>query len=97
MFIISYVFLGTNGRVGSEYSSHQANEAAVVEHVDPNSSNIHKKPRDIVLHQREGETAGIIYSLVAIKRLCPLESWDSGFESHSRHGCLSVFILCLYR
>jgi hypothetical protein len=24
-----------------------------------------------------------------------LEHWDRGFESHSRHGCLSAFILCL--
>jgi hypothetical protein len=24
-----------------------------------------------------------------------LEHWDRGFESHSRHGCLFVFILCL--
>jgi hypothetical protein len=29
--------------------------------------------------------------------LCPLERWDHGFESHSSYGCLSVFILCLYR
>jgi hypothetical protein len=28
-------------------------------------------------------------------RLRPLEHWDRGFESHSRHGCLSAFILCL--
>jgi hypothetical protein len=24
-----------------------------------------------------------------------LKHWGSGFESHSRHGCLCVFILCL--
>jgi hypothetical protein len=24
----------------------------------------------------------------------PLEHWDHGFESHSRHGCLCAFILC---
>jgi hypothetical protein len=24
-----------------------------------------------------------------------LERWDRGFESHSRHGCLCAFILCL--
>jgi hypothetical protein len=24
-----------------------------------------------------------------------LEHWDRGFESHSRHGCLCAFILCL--
>jgi hypothetical protein len=24
-----------------------------------------------------------------------LQRWDRGFESHSRHGCLSAFILCL--
>jgi hypothetical protein len=28
-------------------------------------------------------------------RLRPLEHWDRGFESHSRHGCVSVFNLCL--
>jgi hypothetical protein len=28
--------------------------------------------------------------------LHPLERWDRGFESHSGHGYLSVFILCLY-
>jgi hypothetical protein len=27
--------------------------------------------------------------------LRPLEHWDRGFESHSRHGCLSAFILCM--
>jgi hypothetical protein len=26
--------------------------------------------------------------------LRPLEHWDRGFESHSRHGCLCAFILC---
>jgi hypothetical protein len=25
-----------------------------------------------------------------------LERWDRGFEFHSRHGCLSVFILFVY-
>jgi hypothetical protein len=30
-----------------------------------------------------------------MKYLRPLEHWDRGFESHSRHGCLFVFILCL--
>jgi hypothetical protein len=25
----------------------------------------------------------------------PLEHWDHGFESHLRHGSLSMFILCL--
>jgi hypothetical protein len=29
--------------------------------------------------------------------LRPLERWDRRFESDSRHGCLSVFILYLYR
>jgi hypothetical protein len=29
------------------------------------------------------------------KRLRPLEHWDRGFESHSRHGYLFAFILCL--
>jgi hypothetical protein len=30
-----------------------------------------------------------------MNRLRPLERWECGFESHSRHGCLCVFILCL--
>jgi hypothetical protein len=29
-----------------------------------------------------------------MNRLRPLEHWDRGFESHSRHGCLCAFILC---
>jgi hypothetical protein len=28
--------------------------------------------------------------------LRPLEHWDRGFESHSRHGCLCAFTLRLY-
>jgi hypothetical protein len=27
--------------------------------------------------------------------LCSPKHWDRGFESHSRHGCLCAFILCL--
>jgi hypothetical protein len=27
--------------------------------------------------------------------LRPLERWDRGFESHSMHGCLYAFILCV--
>jgi hypothetical protein len=30
-----------------------------------------------------------------MKRLLPLKHWQRGFESHSRHGCLCAFILCL--
>jgi hypothetical protein len=30
-----------------------------------------------------------------MKCLRSLEHWDRGFESHSRHGCLFAFILCL--
>jgi hypothetical protein len=30
-----------------------------------------------------------------MKRLRPLEHWNRGFESHSRHGCLCAFILFL--
>jgi hypothetical protein len=30
-----------------------------------------------------------------MKYLRPLERWDRGFESHSRHGYLYAFILCL--
>jgi hypothetical protein len=33
--------------------------------------------------------------MIEQKRLRPLEGWDRGFESHSMHGCLSAFILCL--
>jgi hypothetical protein len=31
----------------------------------------------------------------SLMRLHSLEHWDRGFESHSRHGCLFAFILCL--
>jgi hypothetical protein len=34
-------------------------------------------------------------AVLGMNRLCPLEHWDSRFESHSRHGCLCAFILCL--
>jgi hypothetical protein len=30
-----------------------------------------------------------------MKSLRPLEHWNLGFESHSRHECLCAFILCL--
>jgi hypothetical protein len=30
-----------------------------------------------------------------MNRLHPLKHWNSGFESHSKHGCLCAFILCL--
>jgi hypothetical protein len=30
------------------------------------------------------------------RSLSPLEHWDRGFESYSRHGCLCSFILCLF-
>jgi hypothetical protein len=30
-----------------------------------------------------------------MNRLRPLKHWDRGFQSHSRHGCLCAFILCL--
>jgi hypothetical protein len=30
-----------------------------------------------------------------MKCLRPLQRWDRWFESHSRHGCLFVFILCV--
>jgi hypothetical protein len=32
-----------------------------------------------------------------LKYLRLLEHWDRGFEPHSRHGCMSAFILCLCR
>jgi hypothetical protein len=28
-------------------------------------------------------------------RLLPLEHWVHEFESHSRHGCLCAFIVCI--
>jgi hypothetical protein len=30
-----------------------------------------------------------------MKRLRPLELWDRGFESHSRHECLGLFCVCV--
>jgi hypothetical protein len=37
MFIISYLFVGTNGRIGSERPSHRANRTAAVEPIDTDS------------------------------------------------------------
>jgi hypothetical protein len=34
-------------------------------------------------------------ALSGMNRRRPLECWDRGFESHSRHGCLRAFILSL--
>jgi hypothetical protein len=34
-------------------------------------------------------------AVYGMKCLRPLEHWDWGFESHSMHGCLFVFILFL--
>jgi hypothetical protein len=34
-------------------------------------------------------------AVYGVKCLRPLELWDCGFESHSRHACLCTFILCL--
>jgi hypothetical protein len=31
-----------------------------------------------------------------MNRLRSLESWDRGFEYHSRHGCLCVLLFCVY-
>jgi hypothetical protein len=36
-----------------------------------------------------------VWATKGTKCLHPLEHWDNGFESHSRHGCVFVFILCL--
>jgi hypothetical protein len=30
-----------------------------------------------------------------IRRLRPLERWDRGLESHSRHGCLRLYCACV--
>jgi hypothetical protein len=35
-------------------------------------------------------------AVYGMKCLRSLEHWDRGFESHSRHGCLSAFILCSF-
>jgi hypothetical protein len=37
----------------------------------------------------------IYVSLLGNECLRQLEHWDRGLESHSRNGCLLVFILCL--
>jgi hypothetical protein len=37
-----------------------------------------------------------VRALWGMKCLRPLKHWDRGFESHSKHGCLSTFLLCLY-
>jgi hypothetical protein len=34
-------------------------------------------------------------AVYGMNRLRPLEHWDRGFESHSRHGYLYAFILGL--
>jgi hypothetical protein len=34
-------------------------------------------------------------AVYGINCLLPLEHWGHGFESHSRHGCLRAFILCV--
>jgi hypothetical protein len=43
---------------------------------------------------------GCQYTITVVahfKAIClpPFERWDRGFESHSGHGCLCAFILCL--
>jgi hypothetical protein len=35
------------------------------------------------------------HAVKGVNCLCPLEHWGLGFESHSRHGCLRAFVLCL--
>jgi hypothetical protein len=35
-------------------------------------------------------------AVYGMNRLRPLEHLDHGFESHSSHGCLCAFILCLF-
>jgi hypothetical protein len=34
-------------------------------------------------------------AVLGMNCLRSLGRWDRGFESHSRHGCMCVFILCL--
>jgi hypothetical protein len=36
-----------------------------------------------------------VASLRHMNCLSSLEIWDRGFESHSRHGCLCAYILCV--
>jgi hypothetical protein len=45
--------------------------------------------RSECLHRHGGRAVG------GMNYLRWLESWDRGFESHSRHKCLCAFILCL--
>jgi hypothetical protein len=39
-----------------------------------------------------GHSSRAVWSM---NRLRSLEHWDRGFESHSRHGCMCTFILCM--
>jgi hypothetical protein len=34
-------------------------------------------------------------AVYGMKCLRPLEHWHRGFESHSRHGCLRLFCVCV--
>jgi hypothetical protein len=45
---------------------------------------------NIRLHGRSHWPRGLRHELSS-----SLERWDRGFESHSTHGCLCAFILCL--
>jgi hypothetical protein len=48
-----------------------------------------------LLRIREDWCSGCRSQWWRMKYLRPLERWDREFESHSRHGCLSTFILWL--
>jgi hypothetical protein len=70
-----------------------------VVHFNTLSQNVLKNPRnshDIkFLVQDSGDHSG--RAVLSMNRLRPLEHWDRWFESHSRHGCLFAFIMCLFR
>jgi hypothetical protein len=56
--------------------------------------------RVLFIRNREQIHDLAVYSGRAVqgmKWLRPLEYWDRGFESNSRHGCLSACILCSCR
>jgi hypothetical protein len=45
------------------------------------------------LREKHADHSG--HAVYGMNRLRSLEHWDLGFESHSRHGCLCTFILCV--
>jgi hypothetical protein len=61
------------------------------------SSGVSRSKRVILMHVNrvDADHSGrVVYSMNCLRSL---ERWDRGFESHSRHGCLCAFILCVGR